>query len=401
MPFLFTTAIDTRAPLLAGHVRADQMDRSGHYARWEDDFELAHSLGIGALFYGPAYYRAHIGPDQYDWDTCAEPMERLRLLGIEPIADLCHGGVPSWLDGVQDEAFPVLFAEYARAFARRFPWVRYFAPVHDIVGTAEASTLDGRWNDGAKSDAAFARAIRTLCLAHELAVEAIIHEQPDAIIVHTVAASYAHAAGEGARAEADRRNARRWLALDLCLGRELAPGLSRLLHAHGVPSHELSYFRERRAPAQRMLSLAWTPDSERRVTAAGRETAAAQRVGVRHLATELHRRHGLPLLLGETHAAAKGARSWLRKQWDDTLALRAAGIPIVGFGWSPLTDAAVIGTGPRAMEDIGLADTKRALRPAGELFRELVAKWSPIFDAVVPPRAALRPRRSATLRQPR
>ena len=401
MSFLFTTAIDTRAPLLPGRVRADQMDRSGHYARWEDDFALAHSLGVGALFYGPAYYRAHIGPDHYDWDTCAEPMERLRLLGIEPIADLCNGGVPSWLEGVQDDAFPVLFAEYARGFARRFPWIRYFAPVHDIVGTAQASALDGRWNDAATSDAAFARAVRTLCLAHELAVEAILHEQPNAIIVHTVAASHAHAAGEGARAAADGRNARRWLALDLCLGRELAPGMARLLHAHGVPSHELSYFRERRAQRQRIVSLAWTPESERRVTAAGRETAAVQRVGVRHLATELHRRHGLPLLLGETHAAAKGAKPWLKRQWDDTLALRAAGIPIVGFGWSPLTDTAVIGPGPRAMQDIGLADAKRTLRPAGELFRDLVGRWSPIFDAASPHRAAPRVRRGVALRQPR
>ena len=82
MSFLFCSAIDTRAPLFAGGSRADQMDRSGHYAKWEDDFALAHHLGVSALYYGPAYYRAHLAPDRYDWETCAEPMERLRLLGL-------------------------------------------------------------------------------------------------------------------------------------------------------------------------------------------------------------------------------------------------------------------------------------------------------------------------------
>ena len=57
-------------------------------------------------------------------------------LGVEVIADLCRFGVPSWLGGFQDPAFPVLFAEYARAFARRFPWVRCFTPVSDILQCA-------------------------------------------------------------------------------------------------------------------------------------------------------------------------------------------------------------------------------------------------------------------------
>ena len=45
-------------------------------------------------------------------------MHRLRDMGITVIADLCHFGVPSWLGGFQDEAFPALFAAYAGAFAR-------------------------------------------------------------------------------------------------------------------------------------------------------------------------------------------------------------------------------------------------------------------------------------------
>ncbi|MBI2796859.1 MAG: hypothetical protein HYX65_09160 [Gemmatimonadetes bacterium] len=394
MAFLFCTAIDTRAPLLTGGTRSDQMDRGGHYARWEDDFALAHQLGVSAVFYGPAYYRAHVGPERYDWETCAEPMERLRLLGIAPIAELCHDGVPGWMGDVTSDDFPALLAEYARAFALRFPWVTHFAPVHDIAGTAERHASIAAAGGG-DYDTAFVRATRALALAHERAVEAVVAVRPEATIVMSAPARHAHAAGEGARAEAERRNARRALALDLCLGLDLAPGVARHLHDHGVPAQDLRWFRDRRARRQRVLSLSWTPDSERRVTSAGKETAAVQKLGLRHLATALHRRTELPLLLAETHAPARLSRAWLKQQWDDALSLRSAGVPVVGFGWSPLTDMPDLGAAGRELLDIGLADGQRVLRPVGELFRDLVLRWGALLDAPMASRAGPRMRRGA------
>ncbi len=171
MPFLFASAIDSSCPTLAGGARLDQLDRTGHYARWEEDLEHAHMLGLDALWYGAPYYRTHLAPDHHEWECVEEPLLRLRDLGVEVIADLCRFGVPSWLGGFQDPAFPVLFAEYARAFARRFPWVRYFTPVSDIMQCATASALRGEWNECERSDSAFVRALRNLCMAHELAVE--------------------------------------------------------------------------------------------------------------------------------------------------------------------------------------------------------------------------------------
>src|SRR5919199_153205 len=147
MTFLFATGVENSYPTLADGRRVDQMDRCGHYARWEEDFALVRELGLRALHYGPAYYRAHVAPDHYEWDSCDEQMHRLRQLGIEVIADLCHFGVPTWLGGFQDPAFPVLFAEYARAFAQRYPWVRYYTPIHEISLCASRSALRGWWNE--------------------------------------------------------------------------------------------------------------------------------------------------------------------------------------------------------------------------------------------------------------
>ena len=173
-PFLFATGVENSYPTIAGAVRIDQMDKCGHYARWEEDFALVRESGLNALRYGPPYYRVHTAPNAYDWDVSDAQMQRLRELEITVIADLCHFGVPSWLGGFQDPAFPVLFAEYARAFARRYPWIRHFTPVNEIFSAANFSALKGWWNECEKSDRAFVRAIRNLCMAHELAVEAIL-----------------------------------------------------------------------------------------------------------------------------------------------------------------------------------------------------------------------------------
>jgi hypothetical protein len=52
--FLFATGIENSYPILPTGRRVDQMEKCGHYCRWEDDFGLLRELGITALRYGPA-----------------------------------------------------------------------------------------------------------------------------------------------------------------------------------------------------------------------------------------------------------------------------------------------------------------------------------------------------------
>lgn len=385
MPFVFATAIDNACPLDARGVRVDQMDRSGHYARWEEDFDLARSLGFTAMRYGPAYYRTHVGPDHFDWDVAEEPMQRLQTAGITVIAELCRFGVPSWLGGFLDPAFPVLFAEYARAFARRYPWIRYYTPVSEIFRCARMSALEGQWNECAQSEADFVRAVRNLCMAHELAVEGILAERPDAIIVQSESVEHVHPAGRGAVADADRWNVLRFLPLDLTVGAELPPGVGSLLNEHGVTSNDLSFFRERRGLPQRRLGLVYGHDAERRLSANGRLTVAHDGLGFARLASEYHRRFRLPLMhYGASHPVRGGA-AWLASQWEDVLSLRAAGTPLHGFTWSSLVDhvelvrAEAPGTGDRCVvESVGLFTVARTASPLADEVSRLIRKWAPV-----------------------
>ena len=90
------------------------------------------------------------------------------------------------------------------------------------------------------------RAIRNLCMAHELAVEALLNERPGALIVHREGIAPTPPDGTEA-AQGGRWDALCHLALDLTLGHELPPGAAAYLQRHGVPSNELSFFREARA----------------------------------------------------------------------------------------------------------------------------------------------------------
>ena len=365
MPFLFAAALDTSCPTIAGGARIDQMDRCGHYARWEEDLEHTRALGTDALWYGPPYYRTHLGPDHHDFECVEEPLARLRALGIDVIAELCRFGVPSWLGGFDDPAFPVLFADHARAFARRFPWVRCYTPVSEVLTCATRSALTGEWNDGARDEGAFARVLRNLCMANELAVEAILAERSDAVFVHRETLP---AAPVDRPTGALRWSAVRPLALDLMFGHELAPGAGAFLQRHEVPSNELSYFREQRARGRRWLTV-----TDASLDGAGRSELAAGCI----------ERYNAPLLASATLPAAHDVARYLRSECDRTLALRGTLARVHGFAWPALLDHVSWEHGASVRQNAvraeGLVTIARERSEAGREFEALARRWRPAF----------------------
>jgi beta-glucosidase/6-phospho-beta-glucosidase/beta-galactosidase len=128
--FMFATGIENSYPTIVledGRTRRiDQMEKCCHYKNWELDFNLTKDLGIEFLRYGPPYYKTHLAPGQYDWEFSDMTFNKLRDLEITPIVDLLHFGVPDWMGNFQNPDFPELFAEYAGAFAARFPYLQLY-----------------------------------------------------------------------------------------------------------------------------------------------------------------------------------------------------------------------------------------------------------------------------------
>jgi len=108
--FMFATGIENSYPTIplpnGKTKRVDEMAKTGHYAHWEKDFSLLTDLGIEFLRYGPPYFSTHTAPGQFDWAFADATFNKLKVLGITPIVDLCHFGVPDWLGNFQNPEFP-------------------------------------------------------------------------------------------------------------------------------------------------------------------------------------------------------------------------------------------------------------------------------------------------------
>lgn len=382
-PFVFATGIENSYPTIAlpdGTVRrVDEMEKTGHYRRWRDDFALVKALGIAYLRYGPPYYRTHLGPGRYDWSFADETLSALQELGITPIADLCHFGVPDWIGSFQNPDWPPLFAEYARAFAARYPWVRLYTPVNEIFVVATFSGQFGWWNERLASDRGFVGALKHLCRANVSAMRAILEVRADPIFIQSESSEYFHAEAPPCRPRADFCNEKRFLALDLTYGHPLSAAMYEYLLDSGMTRAEYHWFGAHQVAARCVMGTDYYATNEHLVRADGSTVPSGEIFGYYVITHQYFDRYRLPVMHTETNVAEPAAVDWLTKEWANVHRLRQDGVPVVGFTWYSLTDQVDWDTALRqdsgTVNPLGLCDLGRNLRPVGEAYRRLIQLW--------------------------
>ncbi|WP_349262398.1 family 1 glycosylhydrolase [Geminicoccus sp.] len=390
---MIATGIENSYPTIAlpdGRIkRVDSMAKSDHYRRWREDFEKVKELGIGFLRYGPPYYQVHQGPGSYDWAFADETFHALREMGITPIADLCHFGLPDWLGSFQNPDFPRHFAEYARAFAERYPWVHLFTPVNEIFVTALFSARFGWWNERLQDERAFVTAIKHLCQANVLAMRAIALVRPGATFIQSEVSEYSHAEDPECLAECRFLNEKRFLALDLTYGYPISATMFEYLLANGFTTKDYHWFAQHRVKANCIIGTDYYETNELLVSPDRPTTQAGDVFGYYILCRQYFDRYRLPIMHTETNMAEPRSVAWLRKQAATMVRLKQDGIPIVGFTWYSLTDQVDWDTCLREdngrVNPLGLYDLDRKIRPVGEMYRALIQKWEAILatDSIV------------------
>src|ERR687893_673913 len=209
---------------------------------WREDFDAVQGLGIQYLRYAPPVHRTFLGPEKYDWEFSDATFAELRRRDITPIVDLCHFGVPDWIGDFQNPDFPALFGEYARAFARRFPWVQLYTPVNEMFITAVFSAKYGWWNEQRTDDRSYVTAIKHVVKANVLAMRAILEVRPDAIFIQSESTEHFHPECPLALPHAEHRNAERFLTLDLNYGRRVCSAMYEYLMDNDVTREEYRFF---------------------------------------------------------------------------------------------------------------------------------------------------------------
>lgn len=386
--FMFATGIENSYPTISlpdgTTIRVDEMEKTGHYEYWREDFRLVKELGIEYLRYGPPYYRAHLAPGRYDWSFADETFNALREMGIEPIADLCHFGVPDWIENFQNPDFPGYFAEYARAFAERYSWVRLFTPVNEIYVAATFSAQRGWWNERLASDTAFVTALKHLCQANLLASHAILEVQPQAIFIQSESSEYYHAVEPSCISEADFLNEKRFLSLDLTYGQPLNVRMYEYLLDHGMTREEYHWFPEHHLKNRCVMGTDYYVTNEHMVHPNGHTSAAGEIFGYYVITHQYFSRYRLPVMHTETNLMdAEKAPYWLTKEWANMHRLKQDGVPIIGFTWYSLQDQVDWDTALREdngnVNPLGLCDLDRQLRPVGIAYRKLINQWREIL----------------------
>ena len=385
---MFCTGIENSVPTIdQGRTRVDQMESCHHYTRWRDDFALVADLGVQFLRYGPPIHTTWRGPDRFDWSFADETFADLKRRNILPIVDLCHFGVPDWVGNFQNPDFPALFATYAAAFARRFPWCQLYTPINEMYICAIFSAKYGWWNEQLTSDLAFVTALKHIVKANVLAMHAIIAVRPDAIFVQSESSEYFHATNPAAIAQAEHLNAMRFLSLDLNYGKRVDSSMYQYLTDNGMTREEYDFFPNNHLRQHCIMGNDYYVTNEHRVTPDGATCPAGEVFGYDGITHQYYQRYRLPVMHTETNInqgpLGTEAVDWLWKEWANVLRVRNDGVPIVGFTWFSLTDQTDWDSALRekngTVNPVGLYDLDRNIRPVGTAFKQLIADWKDVL----------------------
>lgn len=378
--FIFATGIECSYPTIEhGRWRRDEMDSTGHYERWQQDFELAALIGASHLRYGPPLHLIFTGPGTYDWGLVDGPMAHLRDQGPEPIVDLCHFGVPTWLGNFQNSDLHRELAEYAGAFAARYPWVRFYTPVNEMYVCAKMSALDGVWNEQMRDEKAFAAAAFNLARASIAMTEAILAVRPDAIFVNSESSEFCQPCCPDPEIQriAQFENERRFLPLDLIYGHSVSEGMRRHLRDHGIKDTDFDGLMAREVPRRSIIGVDYYEWNERLIDSDGRARSLGELFGWYVIASQYYDRYKRPMMHTETNRmdASDGPR-WLWRQWHNLQLLRSTGVPLVGFTWYSLTDQVdweiALGKAIGNVDPVGLFDLNRDIRSVGLTYKRLI-----------------------------
>lgn len=387
--FMFATGIENSYPSIilpdGSRKRIDELEKAGHYKHWKEDFRLVKETGIEFLRYGPPYYSVHTGPGTYDWSFTDEVFNEMKELNITPIVDLCHFGVPDWIGNFQNTDWPYHFAEYAEAFAKRFPNLQLYTPVNEIFIAAMFSAQYGWWNESRTDDRSFVTALKNLCKANTLAMQAILKVQPEAYFILSESSEYFHAENPSVRPLCDFLNHKRFISLDLTFGHPVDVTIYKYLLQYGMTDEEYDWFGNNSVyPKGRcIMGNDYYITNEHMVHTNGSTSPAGEIFGYYIITHQYFRRYRLPVMHTETNISEPFSVHWLKKQWANVYRLMQDGVPIIGFTWYSLTDQVDWDSALRkddgVVNALGLYDINRKIRPVGHEYKNLIAQWKDVI----------------------
>jgi beta-glucosidase/6-phospho-beta-glucosidase/beta-galactosidase len=399
--FAWSTGIEDTfitAPWPGSGRSLDEYELTDHYRRWRSDLGLMAELGVTMARYGIPWHRVNPAAGRWEWGWADRTLERLLDLGIDPIVDLVHYGVPPWLEGAfLHPDFPERMAEYAGRLADRFRGrVHWYTPLNEPRITAWYAGKLGWWPPNRRGWRGFVAVMLKVCRGIVRSAAAVRAVDPENVLVHVDATDLYASDGPALAEEVERRQAIVFLALDLVTGAvdERHP-LRAWLAAERADPADLAWLAEHALDLDVVGINLYPMFSAKRLLPSARGVRVRMPYAtpelVERLAVMYWRRYGRPLMITETAAlgSVRRRQAWMEGSVAAVRNLRRRGVPVVGYTWWPLFALVAWayrqGSLPahRYLLQMGLWDLDERLRrvrtPLVDAYRALVSAGS---DAV-------------------
>jgi beta-glucosidase len=325
-----------------GHRSLDEYELTQHYQLWQHDLRLAADSGAQFIRWGIPWYRVQPHPNAWDFTWLDDVVAEIDSLGLTCIVDLMHYGTPTWLEGsFLSPDYPLLVTEYATEVAKRYgnsltAWTPLNEPQINAIHCGEKAM----WPPYASGDSGYVQVGLNVVDGIQRTHRALKELDPQHQLVH-VEASFLYS-GTWFPFDTAHMDSRKHILMDLVMGRV---GPSHVLYdwliKHGATAQRLHDLVDR-AVTPDVLGVNYYPA----FTTARFERDSAQPVaveagtdGLREVLSDFNNRYpGLPIMLTETSRGGteQERREWLIESVAAVTAMRAEGLPIVGYTWFPL-----------------------------------------------------------------
>ncbi len=296
-----------------------------------EDYSLLRRCGLATVRDALRWHLVESDPGRYDWSSFLPMLRAARQAGVQMIWDLCHYGMPGWLDAWSDDFVPrfAAFAATAAALARDENGDDGPVPVYAVMNEISFwSCIGGDRGDfhpyGLGRGDELKRQLVRATIAATDAVRAVDPRarfiQPEPVI-HVVP----HQSCPEQAQEADRRRLSQFEAFDMLCGR-LQPelgGREDILDIIGANFYWNNQW-----------SMEGPPFGQGEVIGFGHP--AHRPLGT--ILAELHERYQRPILVAETGAEGMSGPPWLSHVASEVRGALRAGVPVLGICLYPVMD---------------------------------------------------------------
>jgi beta-glucosidase len=345
-PFYWAVGIENS---VVPDIAADELAWTHHRQRWREDLDLAAQLGITHLRYGTPWTDIHIAPDHFDWTWTDELVEYLQMIGLEPIWDLVHFGVPTWLEeAMRDPHYSEAVTKYATEFAKRYKGIiSKYTPFNEPYAAAVLRGGIGLWPPFERGREGFLRSMAPIVEGMRRTIQCLRTVDSNIEIWQNDPVDRFTAGTPELEDLAHELTLERYVAFDLLEGVAVPDSeMYDWLLRSGFSQEDLDRYANDPTPID-VVGLDYYPGVEHVIYPTDEQRSGSQGgyyiradrepIGILGIARQYFERYGKPLYIAETSADDKHAE-WLAWSVAECARARDEGIPVIGYTWWPFFD---------------------------------------------------------------